>query len=220
MRSYCAKCKKPLSTCYCSAVSTFESSALFAILMHKEERRKAVATGRMAHLCLTNSLLFEGINFTEHDEVNALIQDPRKHCIVLAPGPHSVNLSKISIEERQLLIPIDKQPVVFVIDGTWSQARTMRRLSKNLQKLTSFCFSPAKPSAFLVRKQPAEHCYSTIEAIHTYISLMNPDENPVYNHLLTTLSFMVNQQIKYEEVYGTSRGFRPTRGVRNPAGRV
>ncbi len=197
-RRYCAKCKKPLATCYCVAVQPFCSSPQFVILIHRLEARRSVATGRMAHLCLSNSLLFEGTDFTDHPGVNALISDRQNYCVVLARGNTAVDLTEIAENERRRLFPPDKRLVVFVIDGTWAQARRMRRLSRNLKGLPSVCFTPETPSRFLVRKQPEAHCCSTIEAIHTCISLVGLEPQQPRNNLLTAFAYMVNQQIEYE----------------------
>ena len=213
-RVHCPQCRKPKITCYCAAIRPFESSPIFAILMHRSETRKRIATGRMAHLCLKNSYLFEGVDFTDHQEVNALIADPRNYCVVLSPGANAVNLSKQLPEARAEVFPAGRRPVIFVIDGTWSQARRMKRLSKNLSKLPAICFTPIAPSGFSsVRRQPAEYCYSTIEAIHETLSLLGATGTE-HNNLITVFSFMVRQQHSYVEAYAPARGGRAMRGKR------
>jgi DTW domain-containing protein len=210
-RVRCSKCRKPEATCYCQMILPFASNPVFAILIHKAETRRSIATGRMAHLCLSNSYMFEGVDFTAHDGVNALIEDPGNYCVVLSPGKNSINLSSIS--NRNGIFPESRQLVVFVIDGTWSQAKRMRRLSENIKQLPSICFTPKTPSKFLVRKQPASHCYSTIEAIHECISLISKASQP-HRNLLTAFDYMVTQQVGYVDLFAPAKQFRSTRGKR------
>lgn len=194
-RAWCLTCRKPQATCYCALVRPFESFPTFAILIHRRETRRTVATGRMAHLCLSNSLLLEGTDFTEHPQANALICDDSNHCMVLAPGPRSVNLTHLPLAERTALFPPGKRPIVFVIDGTWAQARRMLKLSRNLQLLPSICFTPQTPSRFRVRRQPAPHCYSTIEAIHACIALLG-GETPPPQGMLDVFHDMADRQFE------------------------
>lgn len=216
-RKYCSRCQKPLSTCYCETLHPFAPRARFVILIHPLERWRGIATGRMAHLSLSNSLLIEGVDFSQHPQVKALLDDPAKSCFVLAPGIRSVDLSRMTEPERLGLLPPEREPVIFVIDGTWSQARQMLRKSVNLQSLPRLCFSPSTPSGFLVRKQPAAHCYSTIEAIHTCLRLLGDPQTERHDQLLVSFSFMVEQQRRFEVVNGARNGFRALRGVRPPA---
>lgn len=168
----------------------------------------------MAHLCLENSLFYEGTDFTEHSEVNSLIQDAQNHCVVLFPGKNATSISRATAGEYYQSIAKKKRLVIFVIDGTWAQAKRMRRLSQNLHGLPHLAFLPETPSHFLVRQQPAEFCYSTIESIHSMIDWMEKRADKRHENLLEVFSRMVNQQVQYEMHYGALRGFCPTRGLR------
>ncbi len=215
-RAYCRTCTKPQLTCYCSQIVPVVSSIQFVILMHPKETKRSIATGRMAHLCLSNSLVFEGVDFSERPEVNTLLQSPLHHCVVLAPGPRSVDLTLISESDRQSVFLKNKKRVVFLIDGTWSEARRIYRMSQNINRLKAICFSPTAPSGFAVRKQPQSHCYSTVEAIHTCLSFFDK-EMARYESLLKAFSYMVGQQVHFESVEGGPRHYRSIRGIRTGA---
>lgn len=203
-RATCDSCKKPIATCYCSLIRPFSSDPQFVILIHHSEVKRTIATGRMSHLCLKNSYFFEGTDFTHDEKVNALLADPRFHPVVLYPSPTAVNLSTLTLEQRRGQFPADKQLLVFVIDGTWSQAKRVRRLSQNISQLPYICFTPPRPSGFRVRQQPAEHCFSTIESIHHLIELMGGGGDDAHASMLRTFDRMVEQQVEY----GHLRSFR------------
>ena len=188
------------------------------ILIHRDEARNGVATGRMAHLCLENSWLLEGTDFSEHEKVNELLADPSLYPVVLYPGPIATDLSLLSPGARAGLFPSGKRPLVFVIDGTWRNARKMRRLSRNLKDLPQWSFSPRRPSQFRVRKQPRMECLSTIEAIHEVIELFDggasrADAGRPHDNLLDVFNSMVEMQVLFEE----KNGGPAVRGTRNPA---
>lgn len=206
-RAVCARCLRPQVTCYCEAVKPFAPKPVFVILMHHLETRRGIASGRMAHICLSNSLLFEGTDVTHHREVNAILADPRNHCVVLWPHARSVNLSMKSPEERKALVPPGKQLVVFLLDATWAQAKRMKRLSRNLHALPFWCFTPERPSEFRVRIQPAAHCLSTVEAVDQLLMLLDPQ--PEQATLLRAFRKMVETQLHYEATL-----FHPRRALR------
>lgn len=194
-RTLCYVCWRPGGYCYCSRIKKMSSRLRFAILIHPIEEKRPIATGRMAHLCLDNSLLIEGGNFSENLEVNSLLADPTLYPVVLYPGPGSVDLSSMSMRQRRALFPPDKTPLIIVIDGTWNSARRTMRQSRNLCALPSIRFTPPAPSRIRVRHQPAKQCYTTIEAIHQVIELMEPPESRSHDNLLDVLDYMVGLQL-------------------------
>lgn len=171
-RKICGGCRQPDFSCYCAILRPFDPGIKFLILSHPLEYHKRIATGRMSHLSLIGSCLFEGEDYSAHEGLNSVLRDPGYHPVVLYPGRGSVNLTEMGVEERFDLVPEGKTLAVIVIDGTWATARKMMRLSVNINRLPRVCFTPPTPSNFRIRKQPKVECYSTIEAIHHTIELM------------------------------------------------
>jgi DTW domain-containing protein YfiP len=199
-RDYCRQCIRPAGHCYCAQIKKFDPKVQFVILIHPIEQRRQIATGRMAHLCLEQSTLIPGYNYTEDAQVNAILKNDSLYPVILFPGPTSINLSHLSSETRDGLFPKNKKLVVFVIDGTWNTARKTMHLSGNLKTLPRVCFSPTTPSEFRVRKQPTAECYSTIEAIHQTIELLGTEqgfdlESRHHDQLLNTFRWMVQAQL-------------------------
>jgi DTW domain-containing protein YfiP len=172
----------------------------FVILIHPAEVKRSVASGRMTHLCLSNSMLIEGLDFSANAQVDALIQDPFNFCVLLFPDQDAVNLSAFDKAQRQDFVPQDKRLLVFVLDGTWDNAKSMKRLSSNLRDLPRICFEPPQASEFReVRKQPHAQCFSTIEAVHHLIQLFDHDSIEPAETMLAAFRFMVNQQVAFAE---------------------
>lgn len=201
-RGLCSLCVQPPMGCYCALVKRFNSGISFAILIHPIEVRRRIATGRMSHLCLESSYLISGQNYSQNSLVNKLIEDKQNHCVILYPGADSTNLNLLSAQACKEQFSSDKKMVVFVIDGTWATAKKMMRESENLKTLPKICFTPDRPSAFRVRKQPQEHCYSTIEAIHQTIGLLGEyrgynSASKAHDNLLEVFSVMVERQLSH-----------------------
>ncbi len=196
-REMCLNCRQPSFNCYCSHVKSFDPGVKFVILTHPIEVRRRIATGRMSHLCLKNSELIVGHDYSRNQKVNAILANPEYHSVILYPGRQSLNISTWSDDERKNLIPSNKKLAIFVIDGTWNTARKMLHLSSNLKSLPQICFTPNRLSTFRVRKQPAPECVSTIEAIHQCIGLLGLSQE--HDQLLEVFDQLVEQQLVFVE---------------------
>lgn len=201
-RELCTTCLQPGFSCYCAHVQRFDPQINFVILIHPIEVKRRIATGRMSHLCLENSHLIMGQDYSLNKDVNELINDSDYHSVILYPGVKSKNLTPLSEVEREAIFPEDKKLRIFVIDGTWATAKKMVRQSGNLASLPRICFSPEKPSTFRVRKQPNAACYSTIEAIHHTIELVGTSQGfdvktREHDKLLHVFDSMVERQLEF-----------------------
>jgi len=163
-RETCYRCFWPKALCWCGSIQPMDTQTRFVFLMHpKEYKQEKAATGRLTHLCLTQSEIQVGIGFEEHAPVQALLRDPQLFPVLLYPGPHARNLSTGQLSASELG---GRRLAVLVLDATWSLGRKMLRLSPSLQRLPRVLFTPAEPSRFVIKQQPHPSCLSTLEAIH------------------------------------------------------
>ncbi len=213
-RDLCFRCLRAQEVCFCAQIKPFVAGPQIVILIHPKERRKRIGTGRMAHLCISNSRLFEGICFTEDARVKALLADERYFPMLLYPGPDAIQAN--SAEALRAAIPAGRQPLIFVLDGTWNGARSMARLNPRLRALPRLSFSCTRKSAYKFRQQPFPEAFSTIEAIHFIIDSFNtagttaktPEAD--YANLLAVFDWMVGKQCSFKEP-GTARAIRGLR---------
>lgn len=201
-RTICRSCSQPSFSCFCGHIKSFDPKISFVILIHPIEAVRRIATGRMSHLCLQNSYLIKGQDYSNDQLVNQLIEDTDYESVILYPGQKSKDVSKISDVEKRNLFNSEKKLRVFVIDGTWATAKKMVRQSTNLHALPRICFSSDKPSTFRVRKQPRAGCFSTIEAIHHTIELLGKTQgfdvgSRAQDNLLTVFDSMVETQLRF-----------------------
>ena len=201
-RVLCLRCLQPEFGCYCEHVQSFDPKIKFVILIHPIEVKRRIATGRMSHLVLKNSLLITGQDYSQNQAVNDIINNPKYDPVVLYPGPQALNISNLDASEKEKIFKSDREPVIFVIDGTWNTARKTMWQSQNLRALPKICFTPEHLSQFRVRKQPDPHCFSTIEAIHHTIELMGTSqgfkpETREHDKLIFVFNKMVERQLEF-----------------------
>ncbi len=175
MRVMCYRCFWPQPLCWCASLRPMATRTRFVFLMHpKEFKEEKAGTGRLTHLCLPNSEIHMGTGFDGDEAVQALINDPRNHPVLLYPGKDALNLSTASEHQVSgLRFQVsEKTLVVFLLDATWSGARKMLRLSPSLQRLPRIMFTPSAPSRYVIKQQPVEGCLSTLEAVHELLAVL------------------------------------------------
>lgn len=200
-RPLCLTCRKSASTCYCSRIRAFDAAPEFVILIHPKENRKRVGTGRLTHLCLSNSVLLSGVDFTRNEAVSRILADPGNWPVVLYPGPAAIDVSRGAAATFEELVPRGKKLVVFVLDGSWSCAKKMLRVSANLRQLPQIRFDPPHRSTYRIRRQPRDICFSTVEAVHFMIDQLGASERwksgAGHENLLEVFRHLVERQLSH-----------------------
>jgi len=155
-RLVCMTCFRPISVCYCAHIQPIDTKTRVLLLQHPRERDKAIGTARMASLCLPNSQLCVGVDWQNSAELNRAIDEAHGKIALLYPGDESSDVSTLADGDLSTLV---------VVDGTWWQTRKMVRTNPKLSALPRVTFTPERPSEYRIRKEPAEECVSTIEAL-------------------------------------------------------
>ena len=191
----------------------------FVYLMHpKEFKHEKAGTGRLTHLCLATSEIHMGLTFDTHELVQALIADAANFPVLVYPGPTARNLTTGALSETDLG---GRRLVLFLLDGTWSGARKMLRLSPSLQRLPRVMFTPSAPSRFIIKQQPQAGCLSTLETTHELLVALEKsglDAYPLPAQLHDLFARMQAYQIRCASDPALA-GYR-RRAYRTPAERV
>jgi DTW domain-containing protein YfiP len=191
-REVCGRCRRPQRVCYCSTLPSLDTRTRIVILQHPRERGMPIGTAHMARLCLPKAELRVGRRW---DDLSDLEPAP----ILLWPGPGARDILREPPPSAQTLV---------VIDGTWSQAKSVVRDNPSLARLPRYAFAAPEPSHYRIRREPrAEYC-STIEALMHVLGVLEGDPAR-FRALLDPLRLMVDLQIACQAA-GPSR-FTPRR---------
>lgn len=154
----------------CAYIEPFTTNTKFVILMHPKEFKKVKNnTGHFTHLSLENSELFIGVDFSDNNRINEIIDTHDSY--ILFPSPHAINLSKT--DPKAELNPHAKNIAIFLIDSTWTCINKMFKQSKNLQKLKHMSFETSRVSRYKIKEQPKSNYLSTIESTLVVLELLN-----------------------------------------------
>lgn len=144
-----------------------------------------IGTARMATLCLPNAELHVGVRWDSHAALGAALSNAERPPILLYPGPGA----------RDILTEPPSGPVTLVVvDGTWSQAKTVVRDNPILHALPRYAFATPEPSHYRIRKEPRAEYVSTIEALMHVLGVLEraPDK---FRAMLDPLNAMVDAQL-------------------------
>jgi DTW domain-containing protein len=199
-RPLCPSCRRPPRVCYCAALPRLPTRTRVVILQHPRERDMPIGTARMASLCLPQSSLHVGVRWDGHPELAGLLSDAARPPILLYPAAGA----------RDILTDPPPGPVTLVVvDGTWSQAKTVVRDNAILGQLPRYAFTAPAPSQYRIRREPRDEYVSTIEALMYVLGALEGDA-AAFRSLLEPLRAMVDAQLAACE--GTPR-FRKRRRV-------
>jgi DTW domain-containing protein len=189
-RAICGRCRRPASVCYCAHLVSLETRTRVLLLQHPRERKTAIGTARLAHLCLPASELHVGVEFQDDAAVRAALaaaEAAGRPAHLLFPGPRAVDLAQARLDGPITLV---------VVDGTWWQARKLLKKNAWLAALPQIRFTPAAPSNYRIRREPAEDYVATVEALaHVLGALEGEPER--FAALLRPFEAMIDTQVHY-----------------------
>ena len=205
----CRRCGRPVSVCYCAALTVIETRSRIVILQHPREEGMPIGTARMAHLCLPDSCLHVGTEWDGSEVLASASADPDRPAVLLYPGP----------DARDILQEPPPGPVtLIVVDGTWAQARKIVRSNPRLAALPRCSFTPPRPSSYRIRREPRAEYVSTLEALMHVLGVL--EGAPArFEALMKPMNAMVEAQLAAQAANPRPRHVRP-RPKRSPYARL
>jgi DTW domain-containing protein len=185
-RAICEQCMRPVRVCYCGHVQRLETRTRVLILQHPRERKVGINTARIASLCLPNSVFVRGIDFSHDRTVQGVLRDPSRTPALLFPGPGA-----IEVDNEPTPLPM----TLVVLDGTWWQAAKLYKSNAFLRELPRFGLPPGHISRYRIRREPADNCVSTIEALAAVLGAWEGDPERMAR-LLIPFDAMIERQLE------------------------
>jgi len=171
-RETCNTCLRPPNVCYCSALVEVANTVKVLIIQHPQEEKHPFNTGRMAHLCLSNSDLIIAETLTGKRQ-NQLLSIPSA---LLYPPlewlPDSAKLDNYDLQvSKRKGAPVSFQQMI-VIDATWRKSKKILHLNPQLQKLPRINLGDDLKSNYTIRQTSISDALSTIESIAKALQLL------------------------------------------------
>jgi len=155
----CPRCRLHTDLCACDVLVPLAVATELVVVAHRYEVRKPTSTGRLAVLCLQGArLCLRGRHGQPDDPVTC---GAGREPILLYPCPGAVPL-----DAWQAARPAAAPPVTLIVpDGTWRQAKRVRRRVPGLSGITAVTLPDALATGHRLRQPDAPHRLATLEAV-------------------------------------------------------
>lgn len=151
-----------------------------------------MGTAKILSLSLVNCRTFIGENFTDHVELNALLDDEQyQHQVLFLDGTSQAISSSNQTKQKQRVI---------LLDGTWKKAYKMWQLSTNLHSLPKVHLDTELSGNYRIRKAPKDNALSTAEAGYHVLSQLDGESGETkeldkFGSILTAFDNMIEFHI-------------------------
>ncbi len=181
----CERCARPASTCICDRLpaAKLASPLEIVILQHPQEDDVVLGTAPLVSLALERASVHVGLSWASLEAaVGRDTVDRARWGVLFAtklpegtapPKPGTV----LVLDRHEKPRAADAPPLegLLVLDGTWSQAKTLWWRNPWLLKLARVSLTPREPSMYgKVRKEPRREWVSTLEAIADVLPAIDP----------------------------------------------
>jgi DTW domain-containing protein YfiP len=185
----CETCFKPEALCFCKELKPISTRLEVLILQHPQEPDKELGTATLAHLSLPNSTLKVGLSWrnlsaavgkeTQNSKWAVLyLGSGAKTQAKLSEGLTLTDKNGVPMKDEDSKKAMRELEGIIILDGTWSQAKTLWWRNAWLLKVRRAILNPTHKSLYgRLRKEPRKECLSTIESIaETLTALGEPQK--------------------------------------------
>ena len=183
----CPRCRLHTDLCACDVLLPLPVATELIVVAHRYEVRKPTSTGRLAVMCLEGSrLCLRGLRDRPDELVTC---GPGREPLLLFPYPGAVPLDKWWTGR-----PASAPPVTLIVpDGTWGQAKRVRRRVPGLSSITAVTLPDALATGYRLRQPDRPGRLATLEAIALAFGLL--EGRAVQDHLLNAFRTVVERTL-------------------------
>jgi DTW domain-containing protein len=170
----CARCGKPPALCVCADVKPFDNRVGLLILQHPQEQDRELGTAKLTVLHLKRAILKVGLSWPSLSKALGREVDPKRWAVLYLGAANAATLPR----DRELTLldgkgsPLEEQDRalkalegIIVLDGSWSQAKTLWWRNAWVLKCRRLALNPKQPSRYgKLRREPRREGLSTLEA--------------------------------------------------------
>lgn len=211
----CATCRRVFPYCVCELTTPIKTRKKLLILQHPQEPGVDIGTAPILRASFPGTVIRTGLSWPNFKKALGREDVENRRWGVLYLGSvHVENLPK----ERSLFV-VDKKGApredqdallrdlegIVVLDGTWSQAKTLWWRNAWLLKLPRLVLRPSRRSLYdKIRKEPRHGCLSTVETVGEVFQVLERREDiqPTLDKPLVELI----ERLKKNRPQGAGRG--------------
>lgn len=171
----CPGCDKPVRLCVCEAIRPIDTRLKILLLQHPQEKREILGTAVLATRIFPNATMKVGLSWPGLRRLVGEDADPRRWGVLYLgaakqtptarPADEAAAVDKNGAPLKDSAEILAGLEGVILLDGTWSQAKTLWWRNAWLLKCRRIVLNPKMRSLYgQARKEPRRESLSTLES--------------------------------------------------------
>jgi hypothetical protein len=170
----CPRCHKPASLCVCADIEPIDNRIALLILQHPQEQDRELGTARLTALHLKRAVLKAGLSWPSLAKALGREVNPKRWAVLYLGAASASTLPKdrevTLLDSKSAPLPEQERALaeidgIIVLDGSWSQAKTLWWRNPWVLKCRRLTLNPKQPSRYgKLRREPRREGLSTLEA--------------------------------------------------------
>jgi DTW domain-containing protein len=170
----CSRCGKPTTLCVCDGIEPIDNRVALLILQHPQEQDRELGTARLTVLHLKHAMMKVGLSWPSLAKALGREVDPKRWAVLYLGAASAATLPKdrevTLVDGKGAPLPEQDRALaaingIIVLDGSWSQAKTMWWRNPWVLKCRRLALNPKQPSRYgKLRREPRREGLSTLEA--------------------------------------------------------
>jgi DTW domain-containing protein YfiP len=189
----CERCRINKILCFCDHIKLHDTKTRVSIIMHHREKHLTSNTAKLATMTLSNATIYMRGLPESPFSLEQLNLEPKVLPLYLFPDADAVELNEEFLEKYpgpyHLIVP----------DGTWNQAKKVRRREPGLSDIMCVKLSDSVKGEYKLRRGVREDGVCTFEAIAYALEVL--ENKTVSEDLLRQFRIMNNRVAKSREAY-------------------
>jgi DTW domain-containing protein len=170
----CPRCGKPAPLCVCAGIEPLDNRIALLILQHPQEQDRDLGTARLTALHLKRATLETGLSWSSLLKALGREVNPKRWAVLYLGAASAATLPKdrelTLLDSKGAPLPEQERALaeiegIIVLDGSWSQAKTLWWRNPWVLKCRRLALNPKQPSRYgKLRREPRREGLSTLEA--------------------------------------------------------
>jgi DTW domain-containing protein YfiP len=170
----CARCGKPAPLSVCAGIEPIDNRIALLILQHPQEQDRELGTARLTALHLKHATLKSGLSWPSLAKALGREVNPKRWAVLYLGAAGAATLPRDRelnlLDSKNVALPEQERALaeidgVIVLDGSWSQAKTLWWRNPWVLKCRRLALNPKQPSCYgKLRREPRREGLSTLEA--------------------------------------------------------
>jgi DTW domain-containing protein YfiP len=196
----CQQCGRSARYCVCAFATKIDTRIQILVLQHPQEPGVAIGTAPIIDACFSNARVVTGLSWSNikrilgedvtYQEWGVLYLGSIRTEALHPPGLYSVTDKGVVKPNQKALL--SKLKGIIILDGTWSQAKTLWWRNAWLLKLQRLVVCSEARSVYdAIRKEPRKGCLSSIEALAESLDILERSDGYIQEAIQKPLGELV-----------------------------